>query len=86
MTFAAGSARPTRMPLWLQNLVVILGVLACVAFIARQGFLSLRGRKSKLNGCGTCGSCGTPPTPTQAKPASKSVAIIPLEMLSRKRR
>ncbi|HSU68820.1 MAG TPA: hypothetical protein VLJ39_18205 [Tepidisphaeraceae bacterium] len=75
------------MPLWLQNLVVILGVLACVAFIARQALLSLKGRKSKLNGCGTCSSCGTTPASTQPKPAASSnrVAMIPLEMLSRKR-
>jgi hypothetical protein len=72
------------MPLWIQNILVLSGVLGCVAFIAWQGFLSLRGQKSKLNGCGTCGSCGTTPTPP-AKPASSNrVAIIPVDMLRKR--
>ena len=72
------------MPLWSQHLLVLLGAVACAGFVLRQGFLSLRGRKSKLNGCGTCGSCGT--GPEKREEASKErVAIIPVEMLRRKR-
>jgi hypothetical protein len=72
------------MPLWTQNLVVILAVLGCVSFIGWHAFLSLRGHKSKLNGCGSCKSCGTTPQ-TQAKPASSSrLQIIPADMLRRR--
>jgi hypothetical protein len=71
------------MPLWTQNLVVVLAVLGCVSFIAWQGFLSLRGRKSKLNGCGSCNSCGT--TRTETKPATSArVQIIPADLLRRR--
>jgi len=72
------------MPLWSQHLLVLLAVAGSAAFVVRQGFLSLRGRKSKLNGCGTCGSCGR--CPEKREEASKErVAIIPVEMLRRKR-
>jgi len=80
------SADPTEsvMPVWTQNLVVVLAVLGCVSFIAWQGFLSLRGRKSKLNGCGSCSSCGTM-TQTKSKPASTArVQIIPADLLRRR--
>ena len=73
------------MPLWAQHLLVLLAVAAAAAFVVRQGFLSLRGRKSKLNGCGTCGSCGTNPEKPQP-PSGQRVAIIPLDVLKRKRR
>jgi hypothetical protein len=73
-----------EMPLWTQNLVVVLAVLGCVSFIAWQGFLSLRGRKSKLNGCGTCSSCGTI-AQTEAKPVTGArVQIIPADLLRRR--
>ena len=74
------------MPLWLQNLLVLLAVLACVAFIARGAMLALRGSKSRLGGCGTCSGCATPPA-TQAKPKSDAerIAIIPADMLVKRR-
>jgi hypothetical protein len=71
------------MPLWTQNLVVVLAVLGCVSFIAWQGFLSLRGRKSKLNGCGSCKTCGTT-TATEPKPAQQRLQIIPADLLRRR--
>ena len=72
------------MPLWSQHLLVTVAALACAAFLLRQGFLSLRGRKSKLNGCGTCGSCGSTPRKGD-EGAKKGVAIIPVDLLKRKR-
>jgi hypothetical protein len=77
----------TVMPLWLQTFVVVSAVLACLAFIAWQAVLSLQGHKSKLNGCGSCKSCGANETPTPTPKASTGrVAIIPLEMLARRRK
>lgn len=70
------------MPLWTQHLLVVLAVIGCAAFILRQAVESLRGRKSKLNGCGTCNSCGT--TPQAKQPADERVAIIPVDMLRRR--
>ena len=73
-----------QMPLWSQHLLVLLAVAGCLAFVARQAVASLQGRKSKLNGCGSCKSCGTPAQ--DPKPAtSQRVAIIPVEMLRRRK-
>ena len=69
------------MSLWLQNLIILLAVLACAAFIARSGYRALQGRKSKLNSCGSCGGCATTP----AKPASQRIDFLPAEMLVKKR-
>jgi hypothetical protein len=71
------------MPIWSQHLLILLAVLACVAYIAWQGVLSLRGHKSKLNGCGSCKTCGTN-EPASAKPSRDRVAIIPADMLRRR--
>lgn len=67
-----------------QNLLVFLIVAGSLSFVVRQGFLSLRGRKSKLGGCGSCNSCGTK-TPSQTTPPER-VVFLPVEMLSRRPR
>ena len=63
--------------------LVLIAALGCVAFIARQAVLSLKGRKSRLNGCGTCGGCGTG-QPAQTK-STERIAFLPAEMLGRRR-
>jgi len=68
-----------------QNLLVFLIVAGSLSFVVRQGFLSLRGRKSKLGGCGSCGSCGTKTTTASTKP-SERVVFLPVEMLTRRSR
>ena len=72
------------MPLWSQHLLVALAVMACIAFIARHAVLSLRGRKSRLNGCGTCNSCGTNNAASGRAPPQR-IAFLPAEMLGRRR-
>jgi hypothetical protein len=71
------------MPLWTQNLLVAIALLGCVSFIAWQAVLSLRGHKSKLNGCGSCKSCGTN-EPDAKAPTVARVQIIPVELLRRR--
>jgi hypothetical protein len=70
------------MPIWTQNLLVVLAVVACAAFIGRQAFAALNGRKSKLAGCGSCKSCA--PADEPAKPAKPPLQIVPLELLKKK--
>jgi hypothetical protein len=70
------------MPIWAQNVLVLLAVAACAAFIGRQAFAALNGRKSKLAGCGTCKSCA--PTDESPKPAKAPLQIVPLELLKKK--
>jgi hypothetical protein len=74
------------MPLWTQNLLVLLAVLGCVAFIAWHGYAALHGKKSKLSGCGSCKTCGTEEPPKPKPAGEQRVAIIPLEMLARRRK
>ena len=71
------------MPLWSQHLLVLLVALGCAAFIARQVFLSLQGRRSKLNACGSCKSCAPPAD--AAKPAGTRLVIFPADLLRKRR-
>jgi hypothetical protein len=70
------------MPIWVQNLLVLLAVVACVAFIGRQAIAALHGRKSKLAGCGSCKSCG--PAESSEKETDPKLQIVPLELLKRR--
>ena len=70
------------MPIWLQNLLVLLAVAASAGFIGCQVLAALNGRKSKLAGCGTCKSCA--PQDEPAKPAKAPLQIVPLELLKKK--
>jgi hypothetical protein len=71
------------MPLFLQHLLVILLVGISAAFVLRQGFLSLRGRKSKLSSCGNCNSCG--PTSSSETPKPAAVQFLPVEALLKRK-
>jgi hypothetical protein len=77
------------MPLWLQNLVVLLVVAACLAWVTRQAWQSLRGRRSRLGSCCAKG-CAPQQTPQDSgadktvAPAPQRVQFIPVEMLSRR--
>ncbi|HZL34238.1 MAG TPA: FeoB-associated Cys-rich membrane protein [Tepidisphaeraceae bacterium] len=76
------------MAIWLQNLLVLLAVIACVAFTARSAILALHGSKSRLGGCGTCSGCATTPAANGAsdsKPKNERIAIIPADMLIKRR-
>ncbi len=72
------------MPLWLQNLVVLLLVAACLAWVGRQAFQSLRGRRSRLGSCCAKGCAAPPQNASTEKPAAgQPIQFIPVEMLSR---
>jgi len=72
------------MPMWSQNLLVLLAVIACVAYIAVNARRALQGRKSGLNACGSCKTCA--PTPSPAAKTSDRVAFLPVEMLAKSRK
>jgi hypothetical protein len=80
------------MPLWLQNLLVLLLVAACLAWVGRQAWQSLRGRRSRLGSCCAKGCAAPEPSPQdsatdKAVPATpQRVQFIPVEMLSRRAR
>ena len=71
------------MQLWLQNLIVFTAVLGCLAFVGRQAFQSLRGRKSRMGNC--CSKGCSPASPSSAKPAER-IVFMPVEMLSRRKK
>jgi hypothetical protein len=70
------------MPLLLQHLLVVLIVGVSAAFVLRQGFLTLRGRKSKLGSCGSCGSCGSAAPVAKTAPRTQFISV---EMLGRRK-
>jgi hypothetical protein len=79
------------MPYWLQNLCVLLAVLACAAFIVRAGVRALRGKKSNLAGCGTCTGCAPPPAdsnspahPSTQSPKSERLVFLPADLLAQR--
>jgi hypothetical protein len=70
------------MSMWLQNLLVILAVAACAGFLARQGWRTLAGKRSKLGSCCSTG-CGAH---EQKKPAStERIVFLPADALGRKK-
>jgi hypothetical protein len=76
------------MPLILQNLLVLLLVVACLAWVGRQAFQSLRGRRSKLGSCCAkgCATTAPPAKPTERQsPAGPSIQFIPLEQLAHRK-
>ncbi len=71
------------MPLWLQYLVIALAVLGAAAYLSRQIWATLAGRRSRLGSCCDKG-CGA--HEQQAKPQSgQRIAFLPAEMLGRKK-
>jgi len=70
------------MPLWLQHLLVLSLVGGCFALVARQGFRSLLGKRSKLGSCCAKG-CQSQSQPT---PSIERVVFLPVESLSRRRK
>ena len=71
------------MAVWLQNLLVFVVVLGCIAWIARGAYRALQGRKNSLAGCGTCQGCAPSPKPESAP--TQKVQFIPVEMLGRRK-
>ena len=70
------------MSLWLQNLLVILAVAVCGAFLARQGWRTLAGKRSKLGSCCSTGCGAHEPN----KPNSgERIVFLPADALGRKK-
>jgi hypothetical protein len=70
------------MPMWLQHLLVLLIVVACIAFVARQMVRTFRLKKSKLGACCAKGCDASEPA-TKAQPAQR-VVFMPVEMLRKR--
>jgi len=62
----------------LQNVIAISLVIACVGFVAWQGYLVLAGRKSRIGSCCNKG-CGTPEVKKTPEAATQ---FIPSSMLT----
>ncbi|MDP9173127.1 MAG: hypothetical protein M3O30_04575 [Planctomycetota bacterium] len=70
------------MPNWLQNLVVVIAFALALAFLIREGWRTLAGKRSRLGSCCAKG-CGAQETP---KPASgERIVFLPVEMLKRRK-
>lgn len=83
------------MPMWMQNLVVLLAVIGCLIFVSRQVVSSLAGRKSRVGSCcakgcsahvpaGGAGGAGGAAASGKPQAAGERVAFIPVEMLRRR--
>ena len=70
------------MNLWLQHLLVLTVVAGCLGVVARQGFRSLRGKKSRLGACCAKGCDLTAPP----KPGTERIVFLPSDMLTVSRR
>jgi len=69
------------MPLWLQNLIVLALVTACLAYAVYQGVRSLYGKKSRLGSCCGKGCASTQPSPSSAQ----KIHFLPADMLRKRR-
>jgi hypothetical protein len=69
------------MPLWLQNLVVLAIVTACLAYTGYQGVRSLYGKKSRIGSCCAKGCASSQPATSSAQ----KIHFLPAEMLRKRR-
>ena len=80
--------RLTMMPLWLQHLLVVLIVLACIAFVARQMVRTFKLKKSKLGSCCAKGceafESAKPQANDQKQAAAQRIVFMPAEMLRKR--
>jgi hypothetical protein len=74
------------MPLWIQHLLVLLLVAACLMFVARQMVRTFRLKKSKLGACCAKGCDANDAGKTQAAQPAERVVFMPLEMLTASKR
>ena len=58
----------------LQHLIVLAAAGGCAAYLIAGCLRALRGRKSRLAGCGTCSGCATA-TPSTKSPAPRTVMV-----------
>lgn len=70
------------MTLWLQHVLVLLIVAACVAVVLGQGVRTLRGKKSKLGACCAKGCDLAAPHKAEATSSGKRIVFLPVELLS----
>lgn len=74
--------------MWLQHLLVLLIVAACVVFVARQVVRTFRFKKSKLGACCAKGcdaaAASTKPQEEGEKPAPERIVFMPVEMLRKR--
>ena len=75
-----------QMPLWLQHLLVLLLVAACVVFVAGQVVRTFRLKKSKLGACCAKGCDAGDVENGQATQTKQRVVFLPAEMLHITRR
>jgi len=66
----------------LQDILVLLIVAVCVAYVGWQAYRTLRGKRSRVGSCCATG-CAKPPEP--AAPSKDRIIYIPAEMLKRGR-
>jgi hypothetical protein len=71
------------MALWLQYLLVAAIVLGSIAFLTRQIWATLMGKKSKLGSCCSTGCAAHQPPAKDS--ATQRVQFLPAEMLGRKK-
>jgi hypothetical protein len=70
------------MSAFLQNLLVIAAVAGCGAFLGRQAWLTLAGKRSRFGSCCSKGCAANEP---KAGGATQKVQFLPAEMLGRKK-
>ena len=69
------------MSIWLQHLLVLALVAACIGYVGWQAARSLYGKRSRL---GSCCAKGCAPAKS-ASATSEKIHFLPVEMLRRKR-
>jgi hypothetical protein len=68
------------MPIWLQTIFVLLILATAIAFVVRQLYSAMLGRRSKIGSCCAKGCDATSPPPPTPR-----TAFIPSELLIRRK-
>jgi hypothetical protein len=70
------------MPLWSQYLLIGTAVLGSSAYLIRQGWKSLAGKRSRLGSCCAKGCSAQQPRKSDAP---QPIQFLPVEMLGRRK-
>jgi hypothetical protein len=76
-----------NVPLWIQNVLVLLIVAGAAAIVLRNAIASLRGSPARLGSCCAkgCAAAAAATAPDATKKSGERIVFLPVESLARRK-